>query len=73
MDDNAVKNYRLNFPNTLIYHGDIHNLTVDEILKKCNLKPGELDIFDGSPPCQGFSTAGKRDLCDPEISYIMNI
>ena len=29
-----------------------------------DLKPGELDILDGSPPCQGFSTAGKRKLTD---------
>jgi DNA (cytosine-5)-methyltransferase 1 len=29
------------------------------------LAPGELDVFDGSPPCQGFSTAGKRNLDDP--------
>lgn len=65
MDDNAMETYRLNFPDTPIYHGDIHNLTVDKILTQCNLKPGELDILDGSPPCQGFSTAGKRDYCDP--------
>jgi len=35
-----------------------------EILKQCNLKKGELDVLDGSPPCQGFSTAGKRNLND---------
>ena len=27
-------------------------------------KPGELDIVDGSPPCQGFSTLGKLDCGD---------
>ena len=26
--------------------------------------PGELDLLDGSPPCQGFSTAGKRRMND---------
>ena len=25
---------------------------------------GDLDILDGSPPCQGFSTAGKRNFDD---------
>jgi len=25
---------------------------------------GELDVFDGSPPCQGFSTSGKRAFTD---------
>lgn len=63
-DDNAVKTYRANFPNTDIYHGDIAALTVEEVLKRTNLRPRELDIFDGSPPCQGFSTAGKRDFND---------
>lgn len=65
MDDNAVETYKLNFPETPIYHGDIHQLSVDKCLNICNLKPGELDILDGSPPCQGFSTAGKREFCDP--------
>ncbi len=63
-DDNAVETYRLNFPDTPIYHGDIAKLTVEECLKLSGLKPGELDILDGSPPCQGFSTAGKRNIDD---------
>ena len=63
-DDNAVATYKANYPGTPVYHGDIGKLTIDEILKTTGLKPGELDILDGSPPCQGFSTAGKRDFCD---------
>jgi len=63
-DDNAVATYKANYPDTPVYHGDIGKLTIDEILKTTGLKPGELDILDGSPPCQGFSTAGKRDFCD---------
>jgi len=64
-DDNAVETYRLNFPDTDVYHGDIAKLTVEEMLRRTGLAPGELDILDGSPPCQGFSTAGKRQLDDP--------
>lgn len=64
-DDNAVETLRLNWPELDIYHGDIAKLTVDEVLKRTGLKPGELDILDGSPPCQGFSTAGKRIMDDP--------
>lgn len=63
-DDDAVATYRLNFPDTPIYHGDIAKLSVEEALSRTGLKPGELDIFDGSPPCQGFSTAGKREFGD---------
>lgn len=63
-DQNAVDTYKLNFPDTDVYHGDIAKLSVDEILKRTGIKEGELDIFDGSPPCQGFSTCGKRNLGD---------
>ena len=63
-NDNAVATYRLNFPNTPIYHGDIGKLTVEECCELAGIEPGELDILDGSPPCQGFSTAGKRDFGD---------
>lgn len=67
-DDNAVETFRLNFPDVPVYHGDIAELTVEEMLRLTGLKPGELDVFDGSPPCQGFSTAGKRVLDDPRNS-----
>lgn len=63
-DNNAVETFKLNFPDVPVYHGDIAKLSVDECLRLANIQPGELDIFDGSPPCQGFSTAGKRKLSD---------
>ncbi len=64
-DKNAVETLRLNWPELDIYHGDIAKLSVEEVLQRTGLQPGELDILDGSPPCQGFSTAGKRILDDP--------
>lgn len=64
-DGNAVATLRANYPDLDIYHGDIAKLTVDEVLERTGLKPGALDILDGSPPCQGFSTAGKRVMDDP--------
>lgn len=63
-DDNAVETYRLNFPWTAMFHGDIATLSVDQALDLAGLSPGELDVFDGSPPCQGFSTIGKRHMSD---------
>lgn len=63
-DDNAVQTLRLNYPHLDIYHGDIAKLSVEEVLQRTGLQPGQLDVFDGSPPCQGFSTAGKRDFGD---------
>lgn len=64
-DDHAAQCYRLNFPETPLYHGNITKLAVEEALSLSGLAPGELDLFDGSPPCQGFSTSGKRELDDP--------
>lgn len=63
-DDNAVATFKLNFPDVPVYHGDIAKLCVEDVLQRTGLQVGELDVFDGSPPCQGFSTAGKRDFDD---------
>jgi DNA (cytosine-5)-methyltransferase 1 len=65
IDNNAVKTYKSNFPDTKVYHGDIHRLTVEKVFQLTGLHKGELDILDGSPPCQGFSMTGKRNFCDP--------
>lgn len=64
-DDNAVATFRLNFPSVPVYHGDIATLSIDECLRLTGVQSDELDVLDGSPPCQGFSTAGKRVLDDP--------
>ncbi len=63
-DENAVQTYRLNHHNTPVLHRDIASVTIQELLDLTGLQPGELDILDGSPPCQGFSTAGKRQIDD---------
>lgn len=64
-EKNACETYALNHPDTLLLHRDIATVSSDEILSLTSLKPGELDILDGSPPCQGFSTMGKRQVEDP--------
>lgn len=64
-EDHAVECFRLNFPEVPCWQRDITKVTGKEILDFCNLKSGELDVFDGSPPCQGFSTAGRRQVKDP--------
>lgn len=64
-DENAVATYRLNHKGTPVLHRDISTVTVEELLDLSGLQPGELDIFETSPPCQGFSTAGKRQIDDP--------
>jgi DNA (cytosine-5)-methyltransferase 1 len=41
--------------------GDIRNYTTDEIIEYAGLKnKNEVDLIVGGPPCQAFSSAGKR-------------
>jgi len=60
--DAARKSYAANkAPYTIVDGQDIRQVSVEDILKAIDMKPGELDLFDGSPPCASFSTAGKRE------------
>ena len=67
-DNNAVETFRLNFPDVPVFHGDITKLSGKECMKLAGIKKNSLDVLDGSPPCQGFSTAGKRKYDDPRNS-----
>lgn len=64
-EKHAASMFRLNFPEVPVYEGDIAKLSDDHVLELAGIAPGELDVFDGSPPCQGFSTAGRRQMDDP--------
>ncbi len=70
IDADAVETYRQNFTGTLCEKADIQELTPDSLLKRIGLKPGKLDILLGGPPCQGFSSAGMKSVCDPRNSLL---
>ena len=63
-DKNSVETFKLNFPEVPIWQRDIRQIKSNEILEFCNIKKGELFLLDGSPPCQGFSLAGKKNISD---------
>jgi DNA (cytosine-5)-methyltransferase 1 len=57
----AQDTYRANMSaGTILDTRDIRTVQPEDILQATGLKVGELDLFDGSPPCCSFSTAGKR-------------
>ena len=67
-DKKAMGTFRRNFPGTSSMLADIKTLSVDQVREMAGIIDGELDILDGSPPCQGFSisnTKSKRDVNDP--------
>ncbi len=71
-DKSCVKTIEINRPH-LPYHRDITQATTKEILKTAKLKVGEADLVVGGPPCQSFSTAGKRlSTKDPRGNLIYN-
>jgi len=43
-----------------VYEGDISTFDPAKIMNELGMKPGELDLISGGPPCQTFSTTGKR-------------
>lgn len=63
-DKNSVETFKLNFPEIPVWQKDIKEVSGKEILDFCKLKIGELDVLDGSPPCQGFSMAGSKKVVD---------
>lgn len=47
--------YAANHPNTLVDQRDIRSVDAEAIRNQLGIKPGELDLLAGGPPCQGFS------------------
>lgn len=70
LDGACAKTHRRNFPQTPFIHADIRDVSASEILEKADIRPGELDVLVGGPPCQGFSIIGKRKILDPRNSLI---
>ena len=59
-DKNAANSIRLNKPSVPLIE-DILNFDSNSIRKIIDLKPSDsVDLIVGGPPCQAFSTAGKR-------------
>lgn len=52
------------------FFGDIRKFTPEGIMADMGIQPGELDLIAGGPPCQGFSTGGKRNIMDPRNSLV---
>ena len=63
IDETACNTFQHNFL-APVWNRDIRTVEVEEILQYLELEVGQLDVLDSSPPCQGFSICGSRDIQD---------
>ena len=47
--------YVKNFPSVHFLHDSLAEINPKDLMKTLGLKPGDLDLLAGGPPCQGFS------------------
>lgn len=70
-DEVCSKTYKANFPGVPFVVGKIGGISTQELLNAAGLRPGELDLLVGGPPCPAFSksrfyrTDKPRALDDP--------
>lgn len=63
---NMAKAYELNHPSVKVYCKDIKDFGIEDLKKDFGIKKGEIDLIVGGPPCQAYSTVGKRLIDDPK-------
>lgn len=63
---NMAKAYELNHPSVKVYCKDITEFGIADLQKDFGIKDGEIDLIVGGPPCQAYSTVGKRLIDDPK-------
>lgn len=59
------KAYSLNHPTVQMYTEDIRYFNAKKIERDLGVGANEVDIVVGGPPCQAYSTVGKRLIDDP--------
>jgi DNA (cytosine-5)-methyltransferase 1 len=69
IDPMACATVKFNRPGMKVLEGDLREISTADILTASGLKRGHPFLVVGGPPCQSFSTAGRREsIADPRGS-----
>jgi DNA (cytosine-5)-methyltransferase 1 len=60
INKNACETIKLNRPELPLLDKSVNYVSGNELLDVAKIKKGKLDLLVGGPPCQSFSTAGRR-------------
>ena len=64
INQTAADTYGLNHPTVNLIVDDVRNVTAVSLLRRHNLRIGELDLLAGCSPCQGFSYGSAFKRCN---------
>lgn len=70
IDETALKTYKYNLKRTKILQEDIKKVTGEKITELTGIKRRDNFLLAGCPPCQGFSSLGKRDINDEKNKLV---
>jgi len=62
---NMAKAYELNHPKVKMYCKDVADFGIKDLFEDFGIEEGKVDLIVGGPPCQAYSTVGKRLIDDP--------
>lgn len=72
IEKDFVNTIRFNRPNINVSRGDMTEIDPYKVMTQLQIKQGELDLMAGGPPCQSFSTAGRRlSIQDPRGNLML--
>lgn len=63
----AQETYKLNHSDVRLIPSDIQKVRVRTLMRELDLRPGQLDLLAGCPPCQGFSRIRTRNKSSSDI------
>ena len=69
-DRNAAATFACNHPEVEVWDEDIRSVDPTAVRKSVDVEAGNLDLLTACPPCQSFSTLGRKDPTDTRNDLI---